>query len=109
MTHSASLLTLDALAVLRLTRLVVADAITAPLRARLLGRRAAQHRDLSGERVMVVARPRLAQFLGCYWCVSVWLSLPVTACQALAPAVWIYPCCVLAFSAVAGLLGDRAG
>lgn len=38
MTHSAVLLALDALACLRLTRLVVADTITAAIRARLIGR-----------------------------------------------------------------------
>jgi hypothetical protein len=106
-THSATLLALDGLAVFRLTRLLISDTITAPVRERLYGRRPGVTRDMGGERIMVAARPRLAEFLSCPWCVSPWLAAAVTACQALAPAVWLYPSCVLAFSAMAGLLSEH--
>lgn len=108
MTHSPVLLILDALAVFRLTRLLTEDTITAALRERVVGSRPAVERSLSGHRIMIAARPRLAVFITCPWCTSPWLAVLVIACQALAPAVWIYPACVLAFSAVAGLLSEHA-
>lgn len=107
MTHSAVLLTLDALAVARLTRLVTADTITAPLRQRLAGQKPA-HMSLGGERVLVVARPKLAEFIACPWCVSPYLSIGVILLQALAPAVCLLVSAVLAFSMVAGLLAERS-
>jgi len=108
LTHSATLLALDALAVFRLTRLVIADTITAGLRERLFGSRPGVTRDMGGERIVVAAHPRLAAFLTCPWCVSPYVAAVVVACQALAAAVWIYPACVLAFSAVAGLLSEHS-
>lgn len=107
MTHSAVLLLVDALAVFRLTRLIMVDTVTARLRQRLIGRRPGTTRNMGGERIMVAARPKLAELLACPWCLSVWLAVAVTACQVLAPGVWIYGACVLAFSAIAGLLLDR--
>lgn len=108
MTHSATLLALDALAVFRITRLIVADSITASLRARLIGRSyEGQPRHMDGTRVAVAARPKLAEFLGCAWCVSAWVAVPVVAAQALIAGVWLYVSAVLAFSAVAGLLMER--
>lgn len=106
MTHSATLLLLDSLAVFRLTRLVVADTITAPLREKLGGRRAATSMTMGGERMMVAARPRLVEFITCPWCISPYLAVLVVAAQALAPAVWIFPSAVLAFSAVAGVISQ---
>lgn len=108
MTHSAVLLLLDALAVARLTRLVVTDTILAPLRARLIGSRPSTTRDLGGERILVAARPRLAELLSCPWCTSPYLAAIVVACQALAPAVWIYPSAILAFSLLAAMIAERA-
>jgi hypothetical protein len=107
-THSAVLLTLDALAVARLTRLVMLDSILAPVRELLKGRKPAQSMDLGGSRIMVAARPRVAELLGCPWCVSPYLAAAVVACQALAAAVWLYVSAVLAFSMVAGLLAERS-
>lgn len=106
MTHAAVPLILDALAVARLTRLVVADSITAPFRERLAGSRPGTTRQLGGERIVIAARPRLAQFVSCPWCVSPYLAAAVVACQALAATVWFYAAAVLAFSLVAGLLGE---
>lgn len=107
MTHSAILLALDALAVYRLTRLVVADTITARAREAIAGRRPGHSRDLSGMRIVVVARPRLAALISCPWCVSPYLAAVVVVCQALIPALWIYPAAVLAFSAAAGLISEH--
>lgn len=105
MTHSAVLLTLDALAVFRLTHLVIADSITASLRQRLIGRTyEGQPRHMDGTRTAVAKRPRLAEFLGCPWCVSPWIAVGVVAAQALIAGVWLFVSAVLAFSAVTGLL-----
>ena len=62
--------------------------------------------DMGAQRIMVAARPRVAAFVTCPWCVSPYLAVVVVACQALAPKVWIYPAAVLAFSAVAGLFSE---
>lgn len=107
MTHSPVLLTLDAFAVLRLTRLLIADSITAPLRERLLGSRPGTSRDMGGARIQVVKRPWLAEFLSCPWCVSLHLAVLVVLAQALAPAACLYVTAALAFSALPGLLSDR--
>jgi hypothetical protein len=82
MTHSATLLLLDALFVARLTRLVIQDTTTAPLRTKLLGSRPGTSRDMGGTRITVVARPRLATFLTCPWCVSPYIAIGVVLLQA---------------------------
>jgi hypothetical protein len=106
LTHSALLLTLDALATARLTRLVTADTITAPLRDRLAGHRAEQ--TVTGERVLLAKRPRVQAFITCPWCVSPYLASGVILLQALAPAACLIVSAVLAFSMVAGLLAERS-
>lgn len=106
MTHDPTLLTLDALACFRLTRLLVSDTITQPLRQAVIGTAYAPERDLSGFAMPVAKRPRLAEFVTCPWCMGMWLAGLVVLCQALIPAVWIYAAALLAFSAVAGLLSE---
>lgn len=104
MTHAPILLLLDALAVFRLTHLIIDDAVAAPLRDLLIGHAYGETRDMAGMRPPVAARPRMAMFLACPWCVSFWLAIPVVALQALLPGVCLVVCAALAFSAVAGLL-----
>jgi hypothetical protein len=87
---------------------VVSDTITAPLRQRLFGSRPGVTSDLAGHRVQVAARPRLAQFITCPWCVSPYLAIGVVMLQALAPTACLYVTAVLAFSLVAGLLAERS-
>jgi hypothetical protein len=105
-THSPTLLVLDALAVARLTRLVVADTLTAPLRDRLAGRRPGIEGS-GGHRIVVAARPRLAEFIACPWCVSPYLAALIVVCQALMPHVWLYVAAALAFSLVAGAISEH--
>jgi hypothetical protein len=109
MTHNAVLLILDALAVVRLTRLAIADTIVAPLRDLLIGTAHAPGgaRALSGEHIIVAARPKLAELLGCPWCISFWIAIGVVMFQTLVPTVWQYPAAILAFSAIPGLLAER--
>lgn len=105
-TTEPTLLVLFALAVYRLTRLVVADAIAEPLRHRL---------TLSayppGAEVDHPRRPVWGWFVelvGCPWCVSVWLSAGWAGLACLLPVrVSALLAFVLAASALAGLLSSR--
>lgn len=106
MTHSATLLLLDALAVYRLTHLIIHDVILASLRDMAIGHAYSSERNLDGTKIAVAKRPRVAQFLSCPWCVSMWCALIVVLVQALAPALCLYATAVLAFSALAGLLSE---
>lgn len=100
------LLAVYALAVARVTGLVVSDSITEGLRDAIMirldrwgggGRRAGRGR---------VVGPFLAELLGCPWCVSVWLGMIA------APLVWYWgmspvmliPALALAFSQVTGMI-----
>lgn len=78
-----------ALAVYRLTRLVVADELTAPLRDRVVGRGG-----------------RLAYLVTCPWCISVWIAAGWVLLLVLLPLVALVAGTVLALSAVAGLLSS---
>lgn len=88
-------LVIDALAVHRLTCLVVDDVI-------LDG-----PRDAVGRWAETNGHPKVDYWLGCHWCVSMWVAAGVVAVArtrwwrtAVAPA--------LALSAVAGLISERA-
>lgn len=89
MTHSVLLLVLDGLAVYRATHLLVDDAITASLRM-----------------AFVRAGDWGRDFITCPWCVSIWVGALVVLLQTVAPGPWFYASCVLAFSAVAGVLSE---
>lgn len=109
MNGSAWWLAVDALAVYRLTMLVVKDSITTPIRTRLVGREHIQRvGNGQGQGLVVAARPKLAEFLSCPWCVSIWLAAGVVALTQLWPAGWQYAAVALAFSGVAGFLADRS-
>lgn len=82
-------LTVGALAVARLTRLVTEDTLTGPLR------RAAEAHSA-----------QLAAFLGCPWCVGVWVAAGWAALAATAPGGAAVLGAVLAWSEVAGLLAE---
>lgn len=90
MTAAPALLVLDALAVFRLTRLVLNDSITAPARQSITSR----------------GPDWVLTLLTCPWCMSFWLAILVVVLQTTVPSQWLYASAVLAFSAVAGLL-DR--
>jgi hypothetical protein len=88
-----------ALAVARLTGLVVADAITEPVRDRLVGW-LDDSPGSSGE--------WFATLIQCPWCAGMWISL------AAAPLIWFWwdspvmliPAIALAFSQVAGSISN---
>jgi Protein of unknown function (DUF1360) len=80
------------LAVYRLTRLLVQDEASLPLR-----RWAAERPEPSGP---------LTYFLSCPWCMSVWVAAGWAGLVAAAPAVAAPVGAALAWSAVAGLLSS---
>ena len=95
--HSWWWLTVDALCVARLARLIAYDTIMRPVLRWLSGAQA------SGP----LKRPRLLQWLGCPWCLSPWLAAGVVAATTYIPGIWQYAAAVLAFSEVAGFLSEH--
>lgn len=82
-------LAVGALAVHRLTRLVVEDEVTRPWRERV------EQTDPEG---------RLAYFVTCPWCVSMWIGAGWAALTVAAPAVAAPLGAALAWSSATGLL-----
>lgn len=84
------------LAVHRITRLIVADRVTAGLRTRI------SYRDPGDPRSW---RPVAGYFITCPWCVSVYVAAAVVAAAALAWS-WVgWGLFALAGSSAVGLLG----
>jgi hypothetical protein len=83
-------LAVGGLAVFRLTRLLVEDKIAEPIRDRLAAN----------------AEGRLAYFVTCPWCVSMWVAGGWAAVTVAAPAVAAPVGAALAWSAVSGLLSS---
>jgi len=92
------LLLLGALAVSRLTRLLVADELLAAPRARIV-----RWAEGTAERR---AHPQLGYLATCPWCVSVWVAAGWALLVALAPAAALVAGAILAWSAAAGLLAS---
>jgi hypothetical protein len=81
------------LAAYRLTRLAIDDTITEPARRRVLERL-----DPHGW---------LTELLGCYWCLSLWVSTALVGAWLLAPTTaWVM--LPLAISSVVGLLAEHS-
>ncbi len=102
----ATAIVLNALATYRLARLVTEDTIMEPFRRRLYGH-VARPFTVAEQELQIAARPRVAVFITCPWCVSIWIAAAVVALQALVPGQWSYAAAGLAFSAAAGLIADR--
>jgi len=81
----------DSLACYRLTRLIVDDTITDPLRARLVE---ADH-PVAGF---------FAEVTDCRWCTGIWVGMGVMVLRRLAPRLWGPVADGLALAAIAGLL-----
>lgn len=112
----------DALAVYRLTRLAVRDALTQDWRdgiIRAAYKRDGQdfltaladhglHWDVPGDAQQLVeidqAPPKLAELVTCRWCAGVWVAAGVVAARALAPEAWRPVAKLLALSCAAPLI-----
>lgn len=110
---------IDALAVLRITRLVTEDTITRPLRVRVIraayvwrdGGRPDGARSEAEWDDMPRANddaPKLAAFLVCPWCVGMWVAFGVSLARRFAPEPWSYLAQPLALSAAAAVLLELA-
>lgn len=107
----------DALAVYRLTRLVVSDDITeTPRRLVVFGAYGASGRAMgylgedatAQEQVASDAKPpMLAKLVTCPWCASIWIGFGVVLMRRLVPRVWRPVADALAMSAVAGFLSGH--
>lgn len=87
-----------ALAVHRVTRLLVADKVTEPVRQRL---------GLRGDGTM---RPWVGYLVTCPWCVSVYVATAAVVAAALLPWPWVaWPALAASSSTVTGLLAAREG
>jgi len=105
------------LAVFRISRLIVTDRISEPLRLRLLARFPSSEtvftepgpgrfwaESLDG---WAVEHPHwLGELVSCMWCVSWWISLIVTVGWWAAPTVIVWLAAPFALSAVVGLLAE---
>ena len=87
-------LAVDALATFRLTRLVIEDEITSPIREAVWKR-------------YDVSDTKIGYFLTCPWCVSIWVGAGVVAARRIAPSAWEPVAAVFAGSAVTGMIASR--
>jgi Protein of unknown function (DUF1360) len=85
---------IDAVAVHRITRLIVEDEITSDLRSRWYEKHDPQE-------------TKLGYLVSCPWCVSIWAGAAAVAARRVAPGAWSPLAHTLAFSAVAGALHGR--
>lgn len=86
----------DALAAYRITRLLITDTILDRPRS-ALRQFALRHQ-----------RNMLLELIGCPWCLGAYVAAGVVAARRAAPGLWQPVACVLAFSAVTGLLSETA-
>jgi hypothetical protein len=93
-------LAVDALAAFRLTRLVIEDTITEPLRQRVK-HRAMREVDSPG------TAAKVETLLSCPWCVGFWVSCGVVAARRVAPRSWVPLAEVLALSAAVGIIAEN--
>ena len=95
MTKHFLLFVIYALCTYRLSTMLVLDEIAAKLRTRII-EWATRHKH-----------GWLKTWIGCVWCVSVWVGAGVVLLGRFGGSWAVYPCAALAFSAVAGFLSDR--
>lgn len=103
-------LVVDTLAAVRLTRLVVHDTITEPLRAAIEARSVAVEPNPDspvGRLVDVQPWAFLRDVTDCGWCTGVWMGAGVVAARTLAPRAWRPVATALAMAAVAGYANRR--
>ena len=86
----------DALAVHRLTKLVIADYITEPLREKVY------------EKFGDPADSKISYLVTCPWCVSIYAGLGVVAARTIAPKVWRPLSYALAFSSFTGWVEEHS-
>lgn len=108
LTHSFWWLIVDALAVYRLTHLIVDDSITVRFRDKLKVLAIAR-RPFSPTGQPASSGPVwfLWEIAICSWCTSIYVGAAAVALTRFAPGAWQYAALALAFSGVAGFLAER--
>lgn len=114
MTKSFLLFVIYALCVTRLTRLIVADAITEKFRKWI--ERHATMKLRNAHSTWIEVDPEKAwlwrkfyTLTSCSWCVSFWVALPIVGVAYYNGTWFQYLCVPFALSAVAGLISDSRG
>lgn len=87
-------LLVDVLATYRLTRLVVEDVITAPVREKIFEK-------------YPPTEDKWSYALTCPWCASVWIGAGVMIARKVAPSAWDPVAKGLAASAATGIISER--
>lgn len=86
----------DALATHRLTKLVIDDYITEPLREKVY------------EKFGEPDESKISYLVGCPWCVSWWAGVAVVTARTVAPKAWRPLAYALAFSSITGLIEEHS-
>ncbi len=94
-------LVVDALACFRLTRLVIEDDITAPLREKV---KHAAMREVDSPGLAA----KIETLLSCPWCVSVYVGFGIVVLRRAAPRLWGPIATALALSAATGIIAENA-
>lgn len=105
MTVTVDDLVVDALAVYRLTRLVVNDTITRPFRVAIFRHAYDAHDRTDVEQAAMLddQRPWPVELVMCRWCVGIHAGIAAVIARKVAPRAWSPVARALAFGAVAGL------
>lgn len=82
-----------ALAVYRISRLIIVDVVFEKIRDKIWDKYPPSH--------------GVGYLITCYWCTSIWVASVVTICYTMVPTVTVYICLPFALSAVAGLIAAR--
>lgn len=110
------MLLIEGLAAYRLTRLVTADTITAPVRDAVIEEAyylAGRHQHVAAEAdalgwtqaaMQDPDVPKLAELVTCRWCTGMWVAAGMLLLRRLAPGLYRPLCELLALSAGAALL-----
>lgn len=86
----------DVLATHRLTKLVIDDYITEPLRTKIY------------EKFGDPDKSKVSYLVTCPWCVSFWAGTAVVAARTIAPKAWRPLSYALAFSSVTGWIEEHS-
>ena len=117
MTHSFLLFVIYALCIYRLTRLLVEDTISDPVREWLRKRSFGElvERDyVTGNVISRTPAPKPGspfswawKLMTCYWCLSLWISAVIVVVAYFNGSWFQYVCIPFAFSAIAGVISER--
>lgn len=101
--NTALALLVDTVAVYRLTKLITEDYLTEDLRLLLLDKFPAVIDKRTGQK----RRSKIAYFINCPWCVSIWAAAFIFTLRKINPELTTYLSSILAASAVTGVAATK--